>query len=98
MIFILYGFAVAWLIYGNVLVWNDAYKCRYNTPGAEKVWRLYIAIITIGYAFFLIQLMIYICLLVVLGSCIMKKCGKEVPHCCLRFPWIKAIPKHKVEA
>lgn len=36
MFFILYGFAIAWLIYGNVLVYNAAYTCRYdNYSGAE---------------------------------------------------------------
>jgi hypothetical protein len=35
MVLILYGFAVAWLIYGNVIVWEWAYGCRYVDGGPE---------------------------------------------------------------
>lgn len=61
MFFILYGFALAWLVYGNVLVWDNDYICRSDNGdvGAQTVWRLLVSIICIGYAFFLLQLILY---------------------------------------
>ena len=60
MTYVLYGFGVAWLIYGNVLVYNSAAVCRTITePQAETIWRLFISIIAIGYLFFIFQLFLY---------------------------------------
>lgn len=47
--FILFTFYIAWLIYGNILVYNDANICRDGRDGAQKLWKLMLAIIIIGY-------------------------------------------------
>jgi hypothetical protein len=92
MFFVLYGFAIAWLVYGNVLVWNDAYKCRYHhQDGAEPVWRLFVAIITIGYAFFLLILYILAILIAQLVAYIFIRLGKSPPAVLFYLPYIRTL-------
>lgn len=90
---VLYGFGVAWLIYGNWVVWESAYNCRYNylNHNAEIVWRLLISIICIGYLFFFYNLLIWILWFFLISACICKKAKGNVPNFCLWLPYMRAI-------
>ena len=50
---LLLPFAVGWLIYGNIIVYNDAYMCRDWENGAEVLWKLMISWVAFGYLTFL---------------------------------------------
>jgi hypothetical protein len=90
---ILYGFGVAWFIYGNWVVWESAYNCRYNylNHNAEMVWRLLVSLICIGYLFFLYNLFIWILWFCLLAACICRRSRGAVPKFCLHLPYIRAI-------
>jgi hypothetical protein len=45
-------FNIAYLIYGNVLVYNDAYECKNGSDGAVTLWRLMLSLVVIGYLTF----------------------------------------------
>ncbi len=96
MYFILYGFAIAWLVYGNTLVWSNdySYKCRYHhstTPGAETVWRLFAAIICIGYLFFVLILYILAILVAQMVAYIFIRLGKSPPAALFHLPYIRTL-------
>lgn len=93
-------FGIAWLIYGNYLVWHRDYYCRYqflNNPAA-KIWKLFAAVIIIFYVWFLLQALIWLifCCLCCAG-CRNKRKG-SVPKFCLCLPWIGACTsQHKAD-
>ena len=50
---LLLGFHVSWLIYGNILVYHEAYHCRFSSDkGAIKLWKLMFSLIVMGYVLF----------------------------------------------
>ena len=63
-------FTIAWLIYGNILLYNDSYGCRDNDDGAEKLWKLMLALIIFGYfLFFSIFCLLCCCLCLLCALC-----------------------------
>jgi len=54
---ILFNFWIAWMIWGNIIIYKEAHHCKYDV-GALPVFRLMLAFVVIGYLGFLI----YACL------------------------------------
>ena len=52
MTLVLYGFGLAWFIWGNILLYHPAWDCR-NTydDSARIVFRLFFSFVVIGYVF-----------------------------------------------
>ena len=45
-------FEVAWLIYGNMLTFDEANYCKDGSDGAVKLWKLMLSMVCIGYLLF----------------------------------------------
>lgn len=54
------NFEIAWLIYGNVLVYNSAYHCRDQGKENLAVWRMCMALVCVGYFIFMTYIYFYI--------------------------------------
>ena len=68
---VLVPFNFAWLCYGNKIVYDDAYRCRdIDYEGIDKIWKMMLAYIILGYPLMLCLLCgMFMVVCVLLASC-----------------------------